>query len=117
MGLIGQPFSNYRDGATPLFKACHKGHLDTITELLKHKPNLGILKNGETVLHAAALFGHLKVVRVLLNSGVDRNIKNKEGQTASDLAEEAGYDFISAFISDFDKVKDGMNGSSIVADG
>ena len=33
-----------QDGATPLFKACHKGHLDTITELLKHKPNLGILK-------------------------------------------------------------------------
>lgn len=33
-----------QDGATPLFKACHKGHLDVAEQLLKHKPNLGLLQ-------------------------------------------------------------------------
>ena len=34
----------YQDGATPLFKAAHKGHLEVVQELLKHKPDLGILQ-------------------------------------------------------------------------
>lgn len=31
------------DGATPLFKAAHKGHAAVVTELLKHRPNLSLL--------------------------------------------------------------------------
>lgn len=31
------------DGATPLFKASHKGHSAVVQELLKYRPNLGIL--------------------------------------------------------------------------
>lgn len=31
------------DGATPLFKAAHKGHAAVVTELLKHRPNLTLL--------------------------------------------------------------------------
>lgn len=31
------------DGATPLFKASHKGYSAVITELLKYRPNLGLL--------------------------------------------------------------------------
>ena len=37
------------DGATPLFKACQKGYHSLVVKLLKTKPNLGILKNGESV--------------------------------------------------------------------
>ena len=32
-----------QDGATPLFKAAHKGHTAVIGELLKYRPSLGIL--------------------------------------------------------------------------
>jgi len=35
-----------QDGATPLFKACHKGHIDVIQELLKYRPNLALLQVG-----------------------------------------------------------------------
>lgn len=35
------------DGATPLFKAAHKGHAAVVTELLKHRPNLGLLPVGD----------------------------------------------------------------------
>jgi ankyrin repeat protein len=33
-----------QDGATPLFKACHKGHLEVAEELLKHGSSVGLLK-------------------------------------------------------------------------
>jgi ankyrin repeat protein len=33
-----------QDGATPLFKACHKGHLEVVQELLANKPNIGLLQ-------------------------------------------------------------------------
>lgn len=35
------------------------------------------VQNGETALHAAALFGHLKVVSQLLGAGVPPSLKNK----------------------------------------
>ena len=34
----------FQDGATPLFKAAHKGHLDVVIELLKKNPALGLLQ-------------------------------------------------------------------------
>ena len=37
------------DGATPLFKACQKGYQPLVDKLLKYKPNIGLLKNGESV--------------------------------------------------------------------
>lgn len=33
-----------QDGATPLFKACHKGHVEVVLELLKYRPSLGLLQ-------------------------------------------------------------------------
>jgi hypothetical protein len=33
-----------QDGATALFKAAHKGHLEVIQELLKYKPSMDILQ-------------------------------------------------------------------------
>lgn len=37
------------DGATPLFKACQKGYESLVDKLLKFKPKLELLKNGESV--------------------------------------------------------------------
>lgn len=34
----------HQDGATPLFKASHKGHFEVVQELLKYRPNLGLLQ-------------------------------------------------------------------------
>lgn len=33
----------FQDGATPLFKAAHKGYTHVVAELLKYKPSLGLL--------------------------------------------------------------------------
>jgi ankyrin repeat protein len=45
------------DGATPLFKACQKGYDSLAIKLLKIKPNVELLKNGESVCEYI-LFNH-----------------------------------------------------------
>ena len=122
--LIPNPRACHQDGATPLFKAAHKGHIEVVVELLKYKPNLGqlhvsylgfwvvalrfsllqdlvfskswlnqhqhltslmhryaFLQNGESCLHAAALFGHMTVVRDLVTAGADITLKNSVSAT------------------------------------
>ncbi|CAF0861351.1 unnamed protein product [Rotaria sordida] len=77
------------DGATPLFKACQKGYNSLVNKLLKFKPDLGILRNGESCLHAATMFNHASIVRSLIDNGANPLLNNWEGMTAVDLAKEA----------------------------
>ncbi|CAF2761767.1 unnamed protein product [Rotaria sp. Silwood2] len=77
------------DGATPLFKACQKGYESLVKKLLKYKPNIELLKNGESCLHAATMFNHASIVRILLDNGSNPLLNNWEGMTAVDLAKEA----------------------------
>ncbi|KAG8229927.1 hypothetical protein J437_LFUL009662 [Ladona fulva] len=80
-----------QDGATPLFKAAHKGHIAVVDELLKCKPNLGILPNGESALHAAVLFGHTQVAKQLIQAGADPNLPNSDGITPCRLSQQTGH--------------------------
>lgn len=84
-------------GATALFKASQRGHHDIVKLLLNYKPNLGLLKvvcicfkisknrflrlqlfqNGESCLHAAALFGNLSIARMLIDAGSNPRLPNK----------------------------------------
>ena len=92
-----------RDGATPLFKACHKGHESVVKEIMKYNPRLDTLQvrhntpvsnteltpftqNGWTCLHAAALSGHSNLVVTLVEAGADPNLVNLSGFTALDVA-------------------------------
>ena len=36
-----------------------------------------VFQNGESALHAASLFGHLKVVKQLVTAGADVHLQNK----------------------------------------
>ncbi|KAF5898539.1 ankyrin repeat domain-containing protein 29 isoform X1 [Clarias magur] len=74
------------DGSTALFKAAHNGHCNVIEELLKFNPNLGLLKNGSTALHAAVMGGDPKTVMLLLKANADPTLRNKK---AIDLATKA----------------------------
>lgn len=86
------------DGATPLFKAAHKGHASVVTVLLKYRPNLGLLPNGETALHAAAMFGHMTVCKQLVAAGSDIMVKNQDGLTAMELAHHENYTSIRDYL-------------------
>ncbi|XP_055588726.1 ankyrin repeat domain-containing protein 29, partial [Uranotaenia lowii] len=76
------------DGATALFKAAHKGHSSVVHELLKYRPNLGLIQNGESALHAAALFSHLPVVKQLVAAGAEISLKNQENLSALQIARQ-----------------------------
>lgn len=79
------------DGATPLFKASHKGHVEVVHELLPYNPCLSLLKNGESALHAAALYGHLRVMKALVQAGADPGLKNDQGLTPIQIAAQARH--------------------------
>ena len=38
---------DWQDGATPLFKAAHKGHIDCVSDLVSHGASLGLLEVRE----------------------------------------------------------------------
>lgn len=46
------------------------------------------LQNGESALHAAALFGHVAVVRKLLAAGSSPSLPNQDGLTPTQVAVE-----------------------------
>ena len=86
------------DGATALFKAAHKGHSAVVGELLRYKPSLGLLPNGESALHAAALFGHLTVCKQLITAGADPTLKNQDNATPSKLASDHKHNIVSDYL-------------------
>jgi len=73
---------------TPLHKAAYFGHAEVIQYLISEfKVDVNCQDvEGETPLHDAARFGHVNSLKVLLESGADKTIKNNIGQTASEVA-------------------------------
>jgi hypothetical protein len=74
------------------YVACRTGDLTSVERLLNHLSfyDLNRLEpNGNTALHAAAIFGHIEIVRRLVKHGaVIRTLKNKYNLTA---AQETTY--------------------------
>ncbi|KAK8375797.1 hypothetical protein O3P69_008505 [Scylla paramamosain] len=47
--------------------------------------------NGESALHAAALYGHLRVLKALVQAGADPGLKNDQGLTPIQIAAQARH--------------------------
>ena len=79
---------------TPLLGAIITGDMDLVRTALQEHPehlNTAYVQNGNTPLHVAALNGQTEIVRFLLEQpGIDKTLKNKDGKTAFDLAQEKG---------------------------
>jgi ankyrin repeat protein len=75
-------------GRTPLHKAAYFGHGHVVAYLVTVAGTTIAVQDadGDTALHDAARFGHTKVIEALLKVGLDKGIKNTDGQTALDLA-------------------------------
>ena len=70
-------FTQMKD--TPLHRAAHNGHLQTVRYLIEAGADLNALDLGDnTALHWAAMRGHVEIVNLLLQSGADKTVKNKQ---------------------------------------
>ncbi len=80
--------------AEHMIKAAAVGDVDTLNDLLASNPTLLHVQgpNGNTPLHAAAVNGQNKAVKLLLEAGANPSLANEDGHTASALA--AQYDHL-----------------------
>jgi len=92
-------------GRTALHKAAFWGHEGTVAFLANEchlNPNVQDY-NGDTALHDAARFGHVGCVNILAH-GTDLNIRNKDGKTATEVAEQYQQPKIVALLNERSKL-------------
>jgi len=92
-------------GRTALHKAAFWGHEATVGFLVSEanvNPNVQDV-SGDTALHDAARFGHVACVNLLL-PGTDLSIRNKEGKTALEVAEQYQQPKIVALLNERSKL-------------
>jgi ankyrin repeat protein len=80
---------------TPIMYATSRDHLDVVNELIANAADLTMPDhNGATALHLAASYGHVDILRTIIDALLeDRkglNTPNRHGQTALHQAAEAG---------------------------
>merc|ERR1712130_1001956 len=83
-----------RDNWTALHYAARKGRLRVVQALvrsLKVKDINCVTKPGWTPLMMAAHAGHIAVCNLLIRYGARVDVKDKEGNTASNLASSSGF--------------------------
>ena len=77
-------------GDTPLMMAAMRGHVEVVKVLLSAGADVNFVSvlSGYTLLHGAAAYGELAVVRELCERGAERQMtrKNRYGRTPLDLA-------------------------------
>jgi ankyrin repeat protein len=80
-------------GASTLFLASERGYLEIVQALLGRE-GTDVNKrggNGDTALHKAAMKGHIKVARALLQAGANARKSNEDGQTPLHYASGEGH--------------------------
>ncbi|XP_067675592.1 uncharacterized protein [Haliotis asinina] len=91
-------------GKTPLVIACEGRRLSLLEFLADRNANMKVLDSDlNTLLHRVALHahgGHRDVAEILLNHGMDVNVRNRHDKTPLHLACESGHvDLARLFIS------------------
>lgn len=71
--------------------------------------SLILYQNGESALHAAALFGHVPVVKQLISAGADLMLRNQDGVTPLQVAQEAKQSAVTEYLSSI--LVDRVNGT------
>eukprot|EP00978_Attheya_sp_CCMP212_P007044 scaffold16432_cov69-Attheya_sp.AAC.2 len=78
----------------------HSHDIEYLIESANTKININAQDvEGDTPLHDAAKYGHVKVVEALLKAGADNSIVNHERKLAADLAKANGKDAVAAMLS------------------
>jgi ankyrin repeat protein len=88
-------------GRTGLMKAAFWGH-DHVVKYCLSDLKVSVDDqdvDGDTALHDAAKFGHMGVIKLLVDGGASTSIKNKKQQTPKDVATEYDQKEATDFLS------------------
>lgn len=98
--LIARDADVNKTGWTPLHYAATNGHLEIITLLLDSHAYIDAESpNGSTPLMMAAHYGTSEAVKLLLEAGADPLLKNQQGLSAIDFAQQAKRQDIAEIIA------------------
>lgn len=97
-----------RFGGNALIPAAEKGHLDNVNLLLKdgrsdinHQNNFGYTALIEAVALRDGSEIYQQIVKVLLDAGANKHLKDNTGRTASDYAEQLGYTKMTEILNSY----------------
>lgn len=87
-------------GRTAIMYASNYGYYEIVKELLVKgaAPNVPREFTGHPPLSAVANNGHIEVVKLLVEHGADVMHKNRDNQTALDIAMEAGHSEVAKYL-------------------
>lgn len=108
--MVGLSACSKREGGTPqvdaytgdpvgdFVTAIHAGDSQKAGELIDSDPAMLELKDelGQTPMHYAALKNRPGIINLLVEKGMDPNVRDNEGQTALTVLEDAGLRLESA---------------------
>jgi ankyrin repeat protein len=101
------------DGLTALIGASIDGNDEIVKLLLDKSQNLNEKTKGMTALMAAAKGGHFEVVKSLLEAGADKEVKNKNGLIAYDIAKKYGHTKVVEILRDTVKLEVSNNNNNM----
>jgi 7,8-dihydropterin-6-yl-methyl-4-(beta-D-ribofuranosyl)aminobenzene 5'-phosphate synthase len=80
--------------AGEIHEAVAQGQLQTVRELLKTSPQMAneVSERGFTALHLATNSAHIAIMKLLLDSGADINVEDRDGDAPVHWAAYAGQD-------------------------
>lgn len=80
-------------GESPLIRAAHNGHMQTVKFLVEQGANVNALDMGDnSALHWAAMRGHVEIVKFLTEQGADKTLRNKQEKLPIDLCQSCWSD-------------------------
>jgi ankyrin repeat protein len=87
-------------GRTALMYASSGPFPEAVAMLLGWGANVNVQGSleGFTALMTAAAEGHVEIVEILLAAGADRDLKDKDGDTALSFAKQNGHDKVVALL-------------------
>lgn len=80
----------YNYSGSALHRACIAKNIELVKKFISMDVNLSCIDGeGNTALHIAARYSDPEIIQILLDTGMDKDLKNNEGKKALDLAENS----------------------------
>ena len=97
---VGSPDCRDSQGRTPLIVAAEAGNTAMVGVLIRYAADVNAVDaDSETALMKAAYSGHLDVAELLVSKMAALDIRNNEGLSAVEIAQEMEHEPVVAFLS------------------